>query len=145
MPRTFSPWTPPRRSRPSSSPGSSPSGSPSCRRGSLGRRPPAARTRTLSRRMVKPKILVLERSAELAEMIREATEDMVPAVEVVACSRVGAVTDVLQQEGPFTVLFAGPSLASRSGLGRLAAIHDNAPATSILLAFSDRPDASLRD
>jgi pilus assembly protein CpaE len=95
--------------------------------------------------MVKPKILVLERSAELAEMIREATEGMDPAVEVVTCSRVGAVTDVLAQQGPFTVLFAGPSLASRSGLRRLAGIHEDSPATSILLAFSDRPDASLRE
>jgi pilus assembly protein CpaE len=95
--------------------------------------------------MVKPKILVLERSAELAEMIRHATEGMDPAVEVVACSRVGAVNDVLQQQGPFTVLFAGPSLASRSGLRRLATIHEDCPATSILLAFSDRPDASLRE
>jgi pilus assembly protein CpaE len=95
--------------------------------------------------MVKPKILVLERSAELADMIREATEGMDPAIDVVACSRVGAVTDVLQREGPFTVLFAGPSLASRSGLRRLAAIHEDCPATSILLAFSDRPDASLRE
>lgn len=94
---------------------------------------------------MKPKILVLERSAELAEMIRAATEGMDPAVEVVTCSRVGAVTDVLQQQGPFTVLFAGPSLASRSGLRRLAAIHEDCPATSILLAFSDRPDASLRE
>ena len=94
---------------------------------------------------MKPKILVLERSAELAEMIREATEGMDPAVDVVTCSRVGAVSDVLQQQGPFTVLFAGPSLASRSGLRRLAAIHEDCPATSILLAFSDRPDASLRE
>ncbi|HEV7536239.1 MAG TPA: AAA family ATPase, partial [Acidimicrobiia bacterium] len=67
------------------------------------------------------------------------------SVEVVACSRVGAVNDVLHQEGPFAVLFAGPSLASRSGLRRLAAIHEDSPATSILLAFSDRPDASLRE
>ena len=32
-----------------------------------------------------------------------------------------------------------------SGLRRLAAIHEDSPATSILLAFSDRPDASLRE
>jgi pilus assembly protein CpaE len=95
--------------------------------------------------MVKPKILVLERSAELAEMVREATEGIDPGVEVVACSRVGAVNDVLHQQGPFAVLFAGPSLASRSGLRRLAAIHEDSPATSILMAFSDRPDASLRE
>jgi pilus assembly protein CpaE len=94
---------------------------------------------------VNPKILVLERSADLAETIREAVESIDPSVEIVACNRVGAVSDVLAQDGPFTVLFAGPSLASRSGLRRLAAIHEDCPATSIVLAFSDRPDASLRE
>jgi pilus assembly protein CpaE len=95
--------------------------------------------------MVKPKILVLERAADLADTIREAAEGIDPSVEVVTCQRVGAVSDVLQQEGPFTVLFAGPSLASRSGLRRLAALHEDCPATSIVLAFTDRPDASLRE
>jgi pilus assembly protein CpaE len=94
---------------------------------------------------VNPKILVLERSTDLVETIREAVETIDPSAEVVACNRVGAVGDVLQQDGPFTVLFAGPSLASRSGLRRLAAIHEDCPATSIVLAFSDRPDASLRE
>jgi len=94
---------------------------------------------------VKPKILVLERSADLAEEIREAAAGIDPEVEVVVCNRVGAVSDVIAQQGPFTVLFAGPSLASRSGLRRLAALHEDCPATSILLAFSDRPDASLRE
>jgi pilus assembly protein CpaE len=94
---------------------------------------------------VKPKILVLERSADLAEAIRETAEAIDPSVEVIACNRVGAVSDVLHQQGPFTVLFAGPSLASRSGLRRLAGLHEDCPATSIVLAFSDRPDASLRE
>jgi len=94
---------------------------------------------------VKPKILVLERSADLAEEIREAAEGIDPTVEVVACNRVGAVSDVIAHDGPFTVLFAGPSLASRSGLRRLAGLHEDWPATSIVLAFSDRPDASLRE
>jgi pilus assembly protein CpaE len=94
---------------------------------------------------VKPKILVLERAADLAETIREAAEAIDPSVEVVTCQRVGAVSDVLHQQGPFTVLFAGPSLASRSGLRRLAALHEDCPATSIVLAFTDRPDASLRE
>jgi pilus assembly protein CpaE len=94
---------------------------------------------------VKSKILVLERSTDLAETIREVAEGIDPDVQVVACNRVGAVGDVLHQQGPFTVLFAGPSLASRSGLRRLAALHEECPATSIMLAFSDRPDASLRE
>ena len=94
---------------------------------------------------MKPKILVLERSADLAETIREVAEGIDPDAVVVTCNRVGAVGDVLHQQGPFTVLFAGPSLASRSGLRRLAALHEECPATSIVLAFSDRPDASLRE
>ncbi|HYT39158.1 MAG TPA: AAA family ATPase [Acidimicrobiia bacterium] len=94
---------------------------------------------------MKPKILVLERAEELAAEIQAAAASIDPDVEVVACNRVGAVGDILHQHGPFTVLFAGPSLASRSGLRRLAAIHEEIPATSILLAFTDRPDASLRE
>ena len=94
---------------------------------------------------MKSKILVLERSTELVDSIREAAEGIDPGVSVVSCNRVGAVNDVLLSEGPFTVLFAGPSLASRSGLRRLAAIHEDCPATSIVLAFTDRPDASLRE
>jgi pilus assembly protein CpaE len=95
--------------------------------------------------LVKPKILVLERAEELAEEIRDAAARIEPDVEIVSCSRLGAVSDVLHREGPFTVLFAGPSLASRSGLRRLAAIHEEIPATSILLGFAERPDASLRE
>ncbi len=94
---------------------------------------------------MKPKILVLERSEELAGLIQAAAAGIDPTIEVVSCNRVGAAGDVVHQEGPFTVLFAGPSLASRSGLRRLAAIHEEIPATSILLAFEDRPDASLRE
>jgi pilus assembly protein CpaE len=95
--------------------------------------------------LVKRKILVLERAGELAEEIRAVAAGIDTDVEVLVCNRVGAVGDVLHQQGPFAVLFAGPSLASRSGLRRLAALHEEVPATSILLAFSDRPDASLRE
>src|SRR5205085_4686794 len=45
----------------------------------------------------------------------------------------------------FAVLVAGPSLATRSGLRRVAAIHEEVPVTSILLTFCDRPDSSLRE
>ncbi|MGH9000820.1 MAG: AAA family ATPase, partial [Acidimicrobiia bacterium] len=94
---------------------------------------------------MKPKILVLERSVELAEQVSEAVTDIDPVPEVVAWNRIGSVGEVLAHRGPFTVLVAGPSLASRSGLRRLAALHEDLPATSIVLTFSDRPDASLRD
>jgi pilus assembly protein CpaE len=94
---------------------------------------------------VKPKILVLERAAEVVEEVRVAANAVDPSVEVVACTRVGAVGDLLHRDGPFAVLLAGPSLATRSGLRRIAAIHEEVPATSIVLAFADRPDASLRE
>jgi pilus assembly protein CpaE len=94
---------------------------------------------------VKPKILILERANDLAEQVRSAATRVDPTAEVVSCNRVGAVGEVLQKQGPFAVLVAGPSLASRSGLRRLTAIHEEMPAASILLAFADRPDASLRE
>jgi pilus assembly protein CpaE len=94
---------------------------------------------------VKPKILVLERAPELAEQVQAAAAQIDPSVEVVACNRVGAVNDLIAREGPFTVLLAGPSLASRSGLRRVTTLHEEAPWTSIVLVFADRPDASLRE
>ncbi|MDQ3946975.1 MAG: AAA family ATPase, partial [Actinomycetota bacterium] len=94
---------------------------------------------------MKPKILVLERATELVEQVRDVAAQVDPGAEVVACNRVGAMNDLIAREGPFTVLLAGPSLASRSGLRRVATFHEEAPWTSILLAFADRPDASLRE
>ncbi|MGH9042805.1 MAG: AAA family ATPase [Acidimicrobiia bacterium] len=94
---------------------------------------------------MKPKILVLERATDLIDQVREVAAQVDPGAEVVACNRVGAVNELIAREGPFTVLLAGPSLASRSGLRRVATLHEEAPWTSILLAFADRPDASLRE
>ena len=94
---------------------------------------------------MKLKILVLERAVELAEEVRAVAAQVDATAEVVVCNRVGAVGDILQNEGPFAVLLAGPSLATRSGLRRVTAIHEDVPATSIILAFADRPDASLRE
>jgi pilus assembly protein CpaE len=94
---------------------------------------------------VKPKILVLERATDLVEQVQEVAAQLDASAEVVACNRVGAINDLIAREGPFTVLLAGPSLASRSGLRRVATFHEEAPWTSIILAFADRPDASLRE
>jgi pilus assembly protein CpaE len=94
---------------------------------------------------VKSKILVLERDPGLAEQVRLAADKIDPAPEVVALGRVGAVGDLMAQQGPFAVMVAGPSLATRSGLRRLASVHEEFPATSVLVIFADRPDASLRE
>jgi pilus assembly protein CpaE len=92
-----------------------------------------------------PKILVLDRSETLAEQLRVAMADVTPKPDVVPCSRVGSVAEVLESDGPFDVLVAGPSLGTRSGLARLRLIREELPAMSVVLAFSRRPDASLRD
>ncbi len=92
-----------------------------------------------------PKILVLDRSETLAEQLRAALADRAPQPEIVPCSRVGSVAEILESDGPFDVLVAGPSLGTRSGLARLRLIREELPAMSVVLAFSRRPDASLRD
>ena len=91
------------------------------------------------------KILVLDRSDVLAEQLRVALADLSPKPDIVPCSRVGSVAEVLENEGPFDVLVAGPTLGTRSGLARLQLIREELPAMSLVLAFSRRPDASLRD
>ncbi|MFL6204131.1 MAG: CpaE family protein [Acidimicrobiales bacterium] len=95
--------------------------------------------------MPSPKILVLDRSETLAEQLRVALADVTPKPEIVPCSRVGSVAEVLEADGPFDVLVAGPSLGTRSGLARLRLIREELPAMRLVLAFSRRPDASLRD
>ena len=95
--------------------------------------------------MTTNKILVLDRSETLAEQLRVALHDLSPRPEITSCSRLGSVGEVLENDGPFDVLVAGPSLGTRSGLSRLRLIHEELPAMSLVLAFSRRPDASLRD
>lgn len=95
--------------------------------------------------MAQAKILVLDRSEELAEQARAALEGIWPPVEVVSCTRIGSAEHVQEHDGPFDVLLAGPSLATRAGLKRLAALHRDAPATAIVIAFSQRPAGTLRE
>jgi len=93
-----------------------------------------------------PKILVLDRSEDgIAQQVQDVADELRPRPEVVVCSRIGTVGDVLTDEGPFNVLVAGPSLGTKSGIARLQIIHDELPELAMVLAFSRRPDASLRE
>jgi pilus assembly protein CpaE len=93
-----------------------------------------------------PKILVLDRSEELAERVRAITSDMPIAPEIVSCTKIGSASHVNHEhEGPFSVLIAGPSLGTKTGLRRLAALHKDLPSTSIVMSFEQRPEASLRE
>ncbi len=95
--------------------------------------------------MAARKILVLDRSEALADQVRAAVAGAPTPLTVTSCLRVGAVGEVLEEDGPFDVLVAGPSLGTRSGLARLRLIHEELPGMTLVLAFSRRPDASLRD
>jgi len=92
-----------------------------------------------------PKILVLDRSPELADQVASVAAELRPRPQVMPWERIGAVADVLTEDGPFDVLVAGQGLATRTGLARLQVIHDEMPTMSSVLAFTDRPDAQLRD
>jgi len=92
-----------------------------------------------------PKILVLEKDESLADQVRGVAGELRPRPEVVAVDRPTGVEDAVNAGGPFDVMIAGPSLSTKSGLAALQAIHDETPSTSLVLAFSKRPDATLRD
>ena len=95
--------------------------------------------------MRNPKILVLDRGEELAQQIQHVADDLRPRPDIVPCTRLGSVGELLENEGPFDVLVAGPSLGTRSGLQRLGLIREELPGMSVVLAFSRRPDGSLRE
>jgi len=92
-----------------------------------------------------PKILVLDRGEELAQQIQHVADELRPRPDIVPCTRLGSVGELLETEGPFDVLVAGPSLGTRSGLQRLGLIREELPGMSVVLAFSRRPDGSLRE
>ncbi|MBA3653654.1 MAG: AAA family ATPase [Actinobacteria bacterium] len=95
--------------------------------------------------MRNPRILVVDRDETLAEAVREAVGENRPTPEVHICTKPAAVEDVLTEEGPFDILVAGPGLATRAGLARLAELHDVRPDMGVVLVFSRRPNAALRD
>ncbi len=95
--------------------------------------------------MRNPRILILDRSFELLGHVGEVAEELRPRPEVVSCDRIDQVGELLCDGEPFDVLVAGPSLGDQAGLARLQVIHDDLPGMSIVLAFSHRPHAHLRD
>jgi pilus assembly protein CpaE len=92
-----------------------------------------------------PRLLVVDRNEDLADQLKSVVADIQPSPEVHTCTRVGALGDVLTEDGPFDVLVSGPSLSTRSGLARLELIRDEIPGQTMVLAFTRRPDAAMRD
>jgi len=91
------------------------------------------------------RILVLDRNAAVPHLVRAAVTDMVPLPEVVTCASAGEVADLVDRQGPFHLLVAGPTAATRSGLARLAALRHELPGMAIVVVVYDWPEASLEE
>jgi pilus assembly protein CpaE len=99
------------------------------------------------------RILVLDRSEDLALQVKRAVGDAAltgvgahaAAPEIVPCTQMSHVAQLLEDEGPFALMLAGPSAGTRTGLARVELIRHAYPLMSVVLAFDQRPDARLRD
>jgi pilus assembly protein CpaE len=100
--------------------------------------------------MPAPRILVLDRTEDLALQVKRTmgaawADRPGPDPEVVPCTQVATAAKQLEDDGPYDVLLAGPSVATRSGLAKIELIRQAYPLTSVVLAFDQRPEARLRD
>jgi pilus assembly protein CpaE len=86
-------------------------------------------------------ILVLDRDGDLTEQVRKVSDRL--RVEIVACASIADAEELVEQ-GPFDVLVGGPGTGTRAGLERLARLRDGLPAKSVVLAFAERPESTLR-
>jgi pilus assembly protein CpaE len=89
-----------------------------------------------------PRILVLDRTGELASRIRH--NAVAPGAVVKACPDAGRAETMLGA-APWDVIVAGPSVMHRAGLRRLGSIHQRFPWVSIVLALHERPRADLAE
>ena len=90
------------------------------------------------------RIIVIDRTTELADELRSAVDGLDQSAEVVACLRVSDAVELLDETRPVVVV-AGPGVVTRSGLARLEMLHDNCPNLVLVLAFTRRPSAAMRD
>jgi pilus assembly protein CpaE len=89
-----------------------------------------------------PRILVLDRTGELAARIRHHV--LAPEAVVKACPDPARV-DAHLAAAHWDAIVAGPSLMHRGGLRRLASLHRRYPWLAIVLALHERPGADLAE
>jgi len=87
-------------------------------------------------------VLVVDRTPELAARIRH--NAVAPRAVVKPCPDTAQAGHHLAA-GHWDVLVAGPSLMHRTGLRRLASLHQRHPWVSIVLALHERPKADLAE
>jgi pilus assembly protein CpaE len=91
----------------------------------------------------RPGILVLERSPQLADRIREAIADLEPVPGMVV--RDGLSGFELSSLAGAQVLVVGPSVLTLRGLHYLAELHRKAPSTAVVIVMDQRPEGSLQE
>src|SRR4051812_20222985 len=91
------------------------------------------------------RIIVVDRTTELADRFREVVDQLDSPADVLACLRVSDVVEMVEDDPTPTVVVAGPAIVTRSGLARLEMLHDNCTNLVIVLAFTRRPSAAMRD
>jgi pilus assembly protein CpaE len=89
--------------------------------------------------------IVIDRTTELADQFRGVAGQFDEPCEVHACLRVSDVVEMVEDDPTPTVVVAGPAIVTRSGLARLEMLHDNCPNLVVVLAFTRRPSAAMRD
>jgi pilus assembly protein CpaE len=94
------------------------------------------------RRDGEPRVLVLERTGELASRLRH---KVVGAGAVVASCRDFARAEAHLAASHWDVLVAGPSFMHHSGLRRVGSLHHRYPWVSVVLAVNERPRADLAE
>lgn len=90
-----------------------------------------------------PRIVVVDRSEELTDQVRQATASARPRLEVIGCRL--AQLDAVLGEGPVDVVIAGPALVGQRGLSRLRQLRVEHPTVSLVMAAEQRPQASFRE
>lgn len=94
------------------------------------------------RREGEPRVLVLDRTGELASRLRHKVVG--PGAVVTACRDL-ARAEAHLAASHWDVLVAGPSFMHRSGLRRVGSLHQRYPWVSVVLALTERPRADLAE
>ena len=89
-----------------------------------------------------PRVLVLDREADLAARLRQHVAS--PDAIVKRCADVTRADRVLA-ESHWDVVVAGPSLMHRTGLRRLGSLHRRHPWAALVLATRERPSVDLTE
>lgn len=89
------------------------------------------------------RVLVVDRSNKLVEELRQA-HHVGERPELVHLARTTEVVKTVTEQGPWDVVVAGPSEASRAGLQRLAALREVAPTVGLLAAVNGTDPSDLR-